>query len=226
MPGVDLEPPAAPAFLEPLAPAEPHVPSERGESACGYPSGMPRIYTRTGDDGTTGLLFGGRVSKADHVSEAVGSIDEIVAALGLARALSTEPTLARDLLDLQRQLFVVAADVAANPNERGKLEPGVSLVTDEMVAALEARIDELVTMYPLPNAFVVPGANPVSAALDVARSIARRGERGVVRLRETGAPVSEPVVRYVNRLSDLLFVLARMAAGESEPASRLPSARG
>ena len=187
---------------------------------------MPRIYTRTGDDGTTGLLYGGRVSKADPVPEAVGSIDEVVAALGLARALANEPTLARDLLDLQRQLFVVAADVAANPNERGKLEPGVSLVTDEMVSALEARIDELVTAHPLPNAFVVPGANPVSAALDVSRSIARRAERGVVRLRDGGAAVTEPLVRYVNRLSDLLFVLARMAAGETEPASRVPSGRG
>ncbi len=226
MPGVDLEPPAAPVFLEPLAPAEPHVLSEGGENACGYPSGMPRIYTKTGDDGTTGLLFGGRVSKADPVPEAVGSIDEIVAALGLARALSTEPSLARDVLDLQRQLFVVAADLAANPNERGKLEPGVSLVTDEMVSALEVRIDELVAAHPLPNAFVVPGANQVSAALDVSRSLARRAERGVVRLRDAGAAVSEPVVRYVNRFSDLLFVLARMAAGETEPASRVPSGRG
>jgi len=226
VPGVDLEPPAAPVILEPLAPAEPHVLSEGGESASGYPSGMPRIYTRTGDDGTTGLLFGGRVPKSGLVPEAVGSIDEIVAALGLARALSTEPALARDLLDLQRQLFVVAADVAANPNERGKLEPGVSLVTDEMVSALEARIDELVTAHPLPNAFVVPGANHVSAALDLTRSIARRAERGVVRLREAGATVSEPVVRYMNRLSDLLFVLARVAAGETEPASRVTSGRG
>jgi len=182
---------------------------------------MPRIYTRTGDDGTTGLLFGGRVSKGDPVPEAVGSIDEIVAALGLARALSKEPALAGDLLDLQRQLFVLAADVAANPNARGKLEPGVSLVTEEMVSALEVRIDELVTAHPLPDAFVVPGANRVSAALDVSRSIARRAERGIVRLREGGATVSDPVVRYVNRLSDLLFVLARTAAGETEPKSRV-----
>ncbi len=187
---------------------------------------MPRIYTRAGDDGTTGLLFGGRVSKADPIAEAVGSVDEIVAMLGLARALCGELGLARELLDLQRELFVVGADVAANPDERGKLEPRVSLVTDDMVARLEARIDELVTAHPLPNAFVVPGANPASAALDVSRSVARRAERAVVRLGQGGPPVGDPVLRYVNRLSDLLFVLARIAAGETEPASRVDRGRG
>lgn len=187
---------------------------------------MPRIYTRTGDDGTTGLLFGGRVSKADPVAETVGSVDEIVALLGLARALCGEPELARELLDLQRELFVVGADVAANPDERGRLEPGVSLVTDDMVARLETRIDELVTAHPLPNAFVVPGASPVSAALDVSRSVARRAERAVVRLGDGGPRVGDPVLRYVNRLSDLLFVLARIAAGETEPASRVDQRRG
>jgi len=187
---------------------------------------MPRIYTRTGDDGTTGLLFGGRVSKADPVADAVGSIDEIVAMLGLARALCGEPGLALELLDLQRELFVVGADVAANPEERGKLEPGVSLVTDDMVVRLEARIDELVTAHPLPNAFVVPGASPVSAALDVSRSVARRAERAIVHIREGGSRVGDPVLRYVNRLSDLLFVHARVAAGETEPASRVDRGRG
>ena len=180
---------------------------------------MPRIYTKTGDDGTTGLLFGGRVSKADRVPEAVGSIDELVASLGVARALSGDPGQAAEILGLQRELFVVAADVAANPHERGRLEPDVSLVTDEMVARLEARIDERVTAHPLPNAFVVPGANPVSATLDAARSTARRAERAIVRLRDAGAYVSEPALRYVNRLSDLLFVMARVAAGEAEPTS-------
>jgi cob(I)alamin adenosyltransferase len=180
---------------------------------------VPRIYTKTGDDGTTGLLFGGRVSKADPVPEAVGSIDELVAALGLARSFSTGPEPAGELLGLQRELFVVAADLAANPGERGRLEPGVSLVTDEMVAGLEARIDRLVEASPLPVTFVVPGANAVSASLDLARSVARRAERGAVRLGEGGG-VSETVLRYLNRLSDLLFVLARAAAGEGEPASR------
>ena len=181
---------------------------------------MPRIYTRTGDDGSTGLLFGGRVSKADPVAEAAGAVDEAVAALGLARALSEEPAQQAEILDLQRELFVVGADLATNPAERDRLEPGSSLVTPDMAERLEARIDELVTAHPLPNAFVVPGANPVSASLDVARSAVRRAERRVVALKDAGAFVNADLQRYLNRLSDLLFVVARIAAGEAEPLSR------
>src|SRR5206468_5198224 len=126
---------------------------------------MPRIYTKTGDDGTTGLLYGGRVTKDDLVTDAYGTTDEAVAVLGLARALSHEAPLAADLLTLQRELFVVGADLATNPDERERLEPEVSLVTETMVARLERRIDDLVERRPLPDAFVVPGANPASAAL-------------------------------------------------------------
>lgn len=181
---------------------------------------VPRIYTRQGDDGTTGLLYGGRVSKADPVTEACGTVDEAVAILGLARAHTEDPEAERELLGLQRELFVVGADLATNPDERGKLEPGVSLVTEEMTGRVEARIDELVAAHPLPNAFVVPGANPASASLDVARSVIRRAERRVVEIRDSGAEVNDAVLRYLNRLSDLLFVFARVAAGETEPASR------
>jgi cob(I)alamin adenosyltransferase len=181
---------------------------------------MPRIYTKTGDDGTTGLLYGGRVRKDDLVTEAYGTTDEAVAALGLARALCDDEVLGADLLALQRELFVVGADLAANPDERRKLEPEISLVTDAMVARLERRIDDLVARRPLPDAFVVPGANPASAALDVARSVVRRGERHVVALEMSGRDVNPEVRRYLNRLSDLVFVLARWQAGESEPVSR------
>jgi cob(I)alamin adenosyltransferase len=181
---------------------------------------VPRIYTRIGDDGSTGLLFGGRISKADPVAEAAGAIDEAVAALGLVRALSGAGSSQPEILELQRELFVAGADLATNPAERGRLEPGVSLVTPEMAERLEARIDELVLAYPLPDAFIVPGANPVSAALDVARGAVRRGERRVVAVRDAGGFVDANVLRYLNRLSDLLFVLARIAAGEAEPLSR------
>ena len=181
---------------------------------------MPRIYTKTGDDGTTGLLYGGRVSKADLVPEACGTLDEAVAVLGLARAHSGDLALSDELLGLQRELFVVGADLATNPDQRAKLEPCVSLVAPEMVTRLESRIDELVMAHPLPNAFIVPGANPVSAFLDLARSTIRRAERRVVELRESGAVVNEDAFLYLNRLSDALFVLARVAAGETEPISR------
>jgi cob(I)alamin adenosyltransferase len=181
---------------------------------------VPRIYTKRGDDGTTGMLYGGRVSKADPATEAYGTTDEAVAVLGLARALCDDPGLDEEILGLQRELFVVGADLATNPKERTKLEPGVSLVTAGMVSRLESRIDELVARHPLPNAFIVPGANPISASFDVARSVIRRAERQVVELRDSGAEVNDEVLHYLNRLSDLMFVLARVVGGESEPTSR------
>jgi cob(I)alamin adenosyltransferase len=179
-----------------------------------------RIYTRTGDDGTTGLLYGGRISKSDPAAEAYGTVDETVAVIGLARSLSDRPALRGILLEVQRGLFVVGADLATNPRERGKLKPDVSLVTEEMVAGLEALIDETVEQHPLPEEFIVPGASPVSAALDVARATCRRAERGTVRLAESGREVNPEATRYLNRLSDLLFVLARWQADRPEEPSR------
>lgn len=179
-----------------------------------------RIYTKTGDDGTTGLLYGGRISKADAAAEAYGSVDEAVAALGIARALAGPGDLRDLILRLQRELFVVAADLATNPGERAKLTPGVSLTTPEMVASLETLIDEQVAARPLPQEFVVPGANPVSAALDLARTLARRAERRAVEMRDTGGTVNPDALHYLNRLSDAVFVLARSAAGADEAPSR------
>ena len=181
---------------------------------------MPRIYTKTGDDGTTGLLYGGRVPKDDLVTEAYGTTDEAVAVLGLARSLAGDASMAEEILALQRELFVVGADLATNPDARGKLAPGVSLVTSEMTERLEARIDELVAERPLPEVFVVPGATPSSAALDVARATIRRAERTVIALERGNREVNADLRRYLNRLSDLLFVLARREAGNREPSSR------
>jgi cob(I)alamin adenosyltransferase len=180
---------------------------------------MPRIYTRTGDDGTTGLLFGGRVPKDDLVTETYGTTDEAVAALGAARA-ALGAGAAEEVLGLQRELFVVGADLATNPDERDRLAPGVSLVTAAMTERLERWIDEEVAARPLPQTFIVPGANPASAALDVARGVVRRAERRVIALERAQRVVNPEVRRYLNRLSDLLFVLARREGGESEPASR------
>ncbi|MCB2175808.1 MAG: cob(I)yrinic acid a,c-diamide adenosyltransferase [Actinomycetales bacterium] len=180
-----------------------------------------RVYTKAGDDGTTGRFLGGRVSKADLVVEACGDVDEAVAVLGLVRA---EPgrggaRLGEEVLQRQRELFVVAADLATNPAHRDRLEPGTSLVTDEMVTALEHLIDALVEQRPLRPVFVVPGSEPVSARLDHARTVVRRAERHVVAARAEGHVVGEAALRYLNRLSDLLFVMARHAAGEVEPPS-------
>jgi cob(I)alamin adenosyltransferase len=176
-----------------------------------------RIYTRTGDDGTTGLLYGGRISKSDPAAEAYGAVDEAVAALGAARALAGDD-LAPLLLRLQRELFVAGADLATNPRERAKLKPGISLMTAEMVGLLEELIDRTVAEHPLPQEFIVPGANGLSAALAVGRAAVRRAERRSVALRESGGVATDAVLHYLNRLSDQLFVLARAASeGREEP---------
>jgi len=177
-----------------------------------------RIYTKTGDDGTTGLLYGGRISKADPTVEAYGCVDEAVAALGLARALADRGGAGALILRLQRELFVVGADLATNPDERSKLKPEVSLVTAKMVEELERLIDTSVKEHPLPQEFVVPGATPASASLDLARALVRRAERRTVEVQDRGEAVSPDLLRYLNRLSDLLFVLARrLADGPEEP---------
>jgi cob(I)alamin adenosyltransferase len=179
-----------------------------------------RVYTKAGDDGTTGLFLGSRVSKADVLVDAYGDVDEAVALLGVARAASDDERLSAIVFDLQRELFVVAADLATNPTHRDRLKPGISQVTVEMVERLEALIDELVAERPLRPVFIVPGSSALSAALDHVRTVVRRAERHVVQAQDAGHHVSPLVLGYVNRLSDLVFVLARYAAGDSEePAS-------
>lgn len=187
-------------------------------------SDASHIYTKTGDDGTTGRLFGGRVGKDDVLIEACGDIDETVAALGVARAELDEDArgeldLAGLILSTQRRLFVVAADLMANPHARDRLQPGVSLVVAADVAALEAAIDELVAAHPLRPVFIVPGSTRASAALDLARGVARRAERHTVAAARAGHLVSDPVLLVLNRLSDLLYVMARACAGNAEAPS-------
>lgn len=178
-----------------------------------------RIYTKLGDDGSTGLLFGGRTSKADPLMEAVGTLDEAVAALGLARATATDAGLRAIILRVQRDLFVVAADLAANPHARDRLVPGLSSATAAMTADLEELIDRSIAEQPLRPVFVVPGANQTSAALDLSRTILRRAERRLVAHAADAADepgVSPHTMTYLNRASDLLYVLARRAAGDDE----------
>ena len=183
-----------------------------------------RIYTKKGDDGTTGLLFGGdRVSKADPRTDAYGTVDEAVSALGLARAAigtvtdRTEGRLAELSLRLQRELFVVGAEIATHVDRRDRLADGVSRVTAAMVDALEGDIDELEGMVEQPKEFVVPGESMTGAALDLARTTVRRAERRCVALSGDGGLPDSRVVPYLNRLADLLFVMARAADGGYRP---------
>jgi cob(I)alamin adenosyltransferase len=182
-----------------------------------------KVYTRTGDDGTTGLLYGGRVGKDEVGPEAYGAVDEAVSALGLARAQTDAGSELHELLvSLQRELFVVGAELATAPENRAKLTPEVSLVTVEMVTRLEPIIDDVTGRFEAPKEFVLPGQNPVAAALDFARTVIRRAERVTVAATRVGwlGPQSQ-VVPYLNRLADLVYTLSRWQEGDFRP-SRKP----
>jgi cob(I)alamin adenosyltransferase len=171
-----------------------------------------RIYTRKGDDGTTGLHLGGRTSKDHAAVEACGAVDEAQAFLGLARA-ETEPGSELDalLVALERDLWVLMAELATTAENRPRLRAGQTLVTPDMVAALEERIDALGARTTMPREFVVPGQSRLGALLDVARAVVRRAERRAVR----SAQGSSLAVSYLNRLSDLLWTMARWQEGRS-----------
>jgi cob(I)alamin adenosyltransferase len=172
---------------------------------------MSSIVTRGGDSGETSLLYGGRVPKDDLHTEAYGALDEAISALGLARASTDDPAFAARILALQRELFTVGAELATAKGERHLLEKHFATVTAGMVDALELEIHELEARVPLPKAFVVPGGSVPSAAVDLARTFVRRAERRAVALQRAGELENRDVLRYLNRCSDLLFMLARQA---------------
>lgn len=192
------------------------------------------IATGAGDDGSTGLLYGGaRIAKDDLRTEAFGTIDEAVAALGLARArlglkeeygvlspaLRPLPEL---ILRFQRELFVVAAELATNPEAWDRLEDGRTRVSAEMVAGVEEVLRELEAHVGTPREFVVPGETPTSAGIELARTILRRAERRAVTLSREGLIPGPHLLPYLNRLADLLWVLAR-AAEQAEDRQATPS---
>ena len=173
-----------------------------------------KVYTKRGDDGTTGLLYGGRVDKDDLRTEAYGTVDEACSALGMARAhLASDPVWHDRVLAVQRQMFVLGAQLATHTDHWGQLSDGVSRVTPDMITAMESSIDEMTTEIPLPGEFVVPGQRPAGAAIDLARTIVRRAERVVVAMHRREMLPDDLLVRYLNRLSDYLFVLARSVEG-------------
>ena len=171
-----------------------------------------KIYTRAGDEGQTGLLYGDRVSKNSVLPEAYGTVVEAQAILGLVR---TECEKGSDLEDkiihIERDLYVLMAELATDPSKHDKLKPGKSKVNEEMIKFLEDFIDEITASFELPKEFVLPGQNRISALLDVSRTVVRRAER-----RAINCDIEDSLaVAYLNRLSDLLWAMARWQEGES-----------
>jgi cob(I)alamin adenosyltransferase len=175
-----------------------------------------KVYTRRGDDGSTDLLYGGRVSKSDSRPEVYGDVDETQAFIGLARAAASEE-LSNVLLGIERELWIVMAELACNPEKIDKLDEN-SRSSEEMVKGLEDLIDEFSEKFETPKEFVVPGEEEVSARLDVARTVCRRAERSAVGL----ALENSYVVPYLNRLSDFLWSAARWQEGKSVTTKSVP----
>ena len=172
---------------------------------------MTRLYTGKGDDGSTGLLFGGRVPKDSAHPRAVGAVDEAQAVLGVARSLcERDSDLDHQLTHACRDLWVLMGELATLPENHGKLADGQTRVSVEMVEAIEAMVDDLGKRFEAPANFVVPGQTPLAAQLDLARTVVRRAEREAVAATVEGSQA----LPYLNRLSSLLWVQARWVEGE------------
>lgn len=174
-----------------------------------------KIYTKTGDDGTTGLVGGGRVRKNSLRVQAYGDVDELNSVVGLARTLiaGSESALADKIESLQHELFNIGAQLASDPEN--KVARAIPMVGSEQVGRLESWIDELSAELPELRAFVLPGGTDANAALHVCRAVCRRAERSVLTLQEAEGVPAE-LIKYLNRLSDLFFVMARFALYEQE----------
>jgi cob(I)alamin adenosyltransferase len=166
-----------------------------------------KIYTKTGDDGTTGLFGGGRVKKASLRVDAYGTVDELNAVIGVARATKLEPVTDEVLGHVQVDLFTLGAELACVPGKEAKLS--MKLLGEDDSARLEKAIDHAEEGLPPLKSFVLPGGSAQAAALHLARTVCRRAERAVLGVDDS--PARGEIVIYLNRLSDLLFVLARRA---------------
>jgi len=167
-----------------------------------------KTFNKRGDKGETSLLYGGRTAKCDPRCEAYGTIDEAVSTLGLAKSFC-QPDIKAILSTLQQDLFVIGAELATPPERYSELAAKGKVVKPEVVQRLEDLIDDFEAKVDMPREFIIPGACVSSAALDVARTVIRRAERRVVALKEAGQSMNEEVLKYLNRLADLIFTLAR-----------------
>ncbi|NMC34994.1 MAG: cob(I)yrinic acid a,c-diamide adenosyltransferase [Veillonellaceae bacterium] len=164
---------------------------------------MANFYTRTGDDGLTSLLGKGRVKKNDLRIEAVGTLDEVDAFLGMARSTIDNPDWATMLVSIQRDLYQMMAEISASPENAERFKA----ITHEKVAWLEEQVAALEAVTEVPREFIIPGDTTSAAAVDVARTVVRRAERRVAELLHNGVIQNIHVIEYLNRLSSFCFVL-------------------
>ncbi len=174
-----------------------------------------RVTTRTGDSGETSLFGKGRVRKTDPRITALGDLDEAQSAIGVARAMAPKSALGRQLLELQQGLYVAMSEVATPRDDLARLP---TRLDDAALAKVDSALEWLKARTPVEGRFVIPGESPIPAALDYARTVARRAERSVVACVDAGTVSGEVLLPWLNRVSDLLFVLARSAEGASRPA--------
>ena len=182
-----------------------------------------RVTTRTGDGGETSLFGKDRVRKTDARIEALGDLDEAQSAIGMARALSPRSSLGRELLELQRGLYVAMSEVATPRMELVRLPQRID---DDAVARLDRALDTVKKKVHIEGRFVIPGETAIAAAVDYARSVVRRAERSVVLCVDAGVVEADPLLPWLNRASDLLFVLARASERTPRPAKTISKKPG
>lgn len=179
------------------------------------------IVTKTGDSGTTALMYGRRVSKNHPRVEAYGTVDELNTALGVARAKVKKKFISDNLLAIQKDLITLMGELCVQPDDLPRyIKDGFSLVKPEMTAKLDALVKEIESQNVSFKGWATPGATKNAAALDLARTICRRAERRVCDLKDTGEAVNPEIVIYLNRLSDLLWLMARWAETKAGSASK------
>lgn len=180
-----------------------------------------KTFNKRGDGGETSLLYGGRVAKSHPRTEAYGTVDEAVSALGLARALTANSRVAGLVQHYQKELFLVGAEMATDLDHHDNLTKHFDTIGGEQVDRIEALIAELEAEIAMPDSFIIPGDTPAAAALDLARTVIRRCERKAVELHSQALIRNEAILAYLNRLADLTFTLARY----EEQSSMVPAGR-
>ncbi len=186
-------------------------------SLSGIIARMSPFYTQTGDEGSTGLLGEGRVPKFDLRIEALGALDEATAALGLARASVNAPQITPLIVEVQRDLYKLMAEVGATPENAARFRS----IDDARVKWLETQTDAITSEVEVPNEFIIPGEVPSSAAMGLARTIVRRAERRVVELYHSGGLQNLSLLAYLNRLSSLCFALELLENHQAGQSTRM-----